>query len=109
MLVPMSSAAAIDDINTQKLRNAVTVGGILQHERALQRIANENGGTRASGTPGFDASAAYVEKKLTAAGYIVSKQDFEFPFCELLAPATLAQVSPTPTDYKTSTVDYSGR
>jgi hypothetical protein len=30
------------------------------YERILQRIANQNGGTRASGTPGFDASAAYV-------------------------------------------------
>ena len=30
------------------------------HERALQTIANANGGTRASGTPGYDASVAYV-------------------------------------------------
>ena len=30
----------------QKLRDAVTVNGILGHERVLQRIANQNGGTR---------------------------------------------------------------
>jgi hypothetical protein len=47
-----------------KLRKAVTVAGILQHERAFQRIANNNDGTRASGTPGYDASADYVVKKL---------------------------------------------
>ena len=41
----------VDDINTTKLREAVTVNGILGHERALQRIANQNDGTRASGTP----------------------------------------------------------
>lgn len=35
----------------------MTVNGILQHERQFQSIANTNGGTRASGTPGFDASA----------------------------------------------------
>ena len=63
LLVP-TSASAIDDVNTKKLRTAVTVNGILQHERAFQRIANENGGTRASGTPGYDASAKYVADKL---------------------------------------------
>ena len=56
-----AAVAAVDEINTKKLRQNVTVNGILQHERALQRIANINGGTRASGTPGYDASAAYVK------------------------------------------------
>ena len=32
----------------------------MAHERVFQRIANQNGGTRASGTPGYDASATYV-------------------------------------------------
>ena len=73
-------AFAIDDVNTSKLRKAVTVSGILQHERALQRIANQNDGTRASGTPGFAASADYVVKKLRKAGYKVKRQTFTFPF-----------------------------
>ena len=50
-------AAAVDTVNSKKLRDAVTVAGILGHERALQRIANNNSGTRASGTPGYAASA----------------------------------------------------
>ena len=107
-LIPATAAVAVDDVNTKKLRNAVTVSGILQHERVLQRIANQNGGTRASGTPGYDASAAYVFDTLKKAGYKVSLQEFEFPFYEELAPATLSQVSPTPTDYVTSTLEYSG-
>jgi hypothetical protein len=53
-----SPALAVDEVNTKRLRDAVTVGGILAHERVFQRIANQNGGTRASGTPGYDASAA---------------------------------------------------
>ncbi len=57
VLVSPGTATAVDEINTKKLRDAVTVNGILQHERAFQRIANNNGGTRASGTPGYDASA----------------------------------------------------
>ena len=56
-LVPATPAAAIDEVNTKRLRDAVTVNGILSHQRVLQRIANTNGGTRASGTPGYAASA----------------------------------------------------
>jgi Zn-dependent M28 family amino/carboxypeptidase len=107
-LVPTTPAAAIDEINTKKLRDAVTVNGILSHERVLQRIANTNGGTRASGTPGYDASAAYVKQTLRRAGYQVREQTFTFPFYRELAPAELSQVSPTPQDYETGTFDYSG-
>jgi Zn-dependent M28 family amino/carboxypeptidase len=102
-----SPVAAVDDIDSAKLRKAVTVGGILSHERVFQRIANQNGGTRASGTPGYDASAAYVKKVLKKAGYKVTEQTFTFSFFRELAPAVLEQVSPTPTDYETGTFDYS--
>ena len=61
LVIPVSTAtAAVDNVDTTKLRDAVTVSGILGHERALQRIANQNGGTRASGTPGYKASVDYV-------------------------------------------------
>ncbi|RSM74161.1 aminopeptidase [Actinoplanes sp. ATCC 53533] len=103
-----SPAAAVDTVNSKKIRDAVTVSGILGHERALQRIANNNGGTRASGTPGYAASAAYVKNTLKAAGYKVKEQEFTFPFFRELAPATLAQVTPTPTTYQTGTYPFSG-
>ena len=103
-----SPAAAVDNVNSKKLRDAVTVSGIIGHERALQRIANNNGGTRASGTPGYAASATYVKKTLRAAGYKVTEQEFTFPFFQELAPPTLAQVTPTPTTYETATFSFSG-
>ncbi|MET0496228.1 MAG: M28 family metallopeptidase [Actinoplanes sp.] len=103
-----SPAAAVDNVNSKKLRDAVTVSGIIGHERALQRIANNNGGTRASGTPGYTASATYVKKTLRAAGYKVTEQEFTFPFFQELAPPTLAQVTPTPTTYETATFSFSG-
>ena len=106
--IPSTAAVAIDDVNTNKLERAVTVNGIPQHERVLQRIANNNGGTRASGTPGYDASAAYVAKKLTDAGYEVSTQQFEFPFFQELAPSALAQVSPVAAPIESATFEYSG-
>jgi Zn-dependent M28 family amino/carboxypeptidase len=107
-LLAPTPAFAIDPIDTTRLRDAVTVSGILAHERIFQRIANQNGGTRASGTPGYDASAAYVERRLEAAGYTVTRQEFKFPFFQELAPAEVEQVSPTPTEYEESTFDFSG-
>ena len=49
---PISPAAGIGD--AAKLRKAVNVQGMRKHEQAFQNIASANGGTRASGTPGFD-------------------------------------------------------
>ncbi len=73
-------AAGPDNVNTNPLTKAVTVAGILSHERAFQQIANQNDGTRASGTPGYDASADYVARQLRRAGYDVRRQTFTFPF-----------------------------
>lgn len=40
LVSPSAPAAAVDDtIDSSTLRNAVTVNGILQHERALYAIA----------------------------------------------------------------------
>ncbi|HEX9999466.1 MAG TPA: M28 family metallopeptidase [Actinoplanes sp.] len=103
-----SPAAAVDKVDSKKLRDAVTVNGILGHERALQRIANQNGGTRASGTPGYAASATYVKNTLKAAGYQVTEQEFTFPFFRELAPATLARLTPTPATYEAVTYTFSG-
>ena len=107
-LLSPTQASAIDHVNTSKLRKAVTVSGILQHERALQRIANNNDGTRASGTPGYKASANYVVKKLRKAGYKVKRQTFTFPFFDELAPAELSVSSPNARDIDAATFTYSG-
>ena len=108
MVLPVTSAAAVDEVNTKQLRNAVTVGGIMGHERVFQRIANQNDGTRASGTPGFKASVDYVKQTLQKANYNVKLQQFDFNFFRELADPELSQVSPTPTDYETATFEYSG-
>jgi Zn-dependent M28 family amino/carboxypeptidase len=61
------------------LREAVGVDGILAHAKRFQDIADEHGGNRAAGTPGYDASADYVAKRLRGAGYEVEVQAFRFP------------------------------
>ena len=107
-LLSPTQASAIDHVNTSKLRKAVTVSGILEHERAFQRIANNNDGTRALGTPGYKASANYVVKKLRKAGYKVKRQTFTFPFFDELAPAELSVLSPNARDIDAATFTYSG-
>ena len=63
--------------------------GPFAHVRAFQAIATENGGNRASGTPGFDRSADYVADRLNAAGYHVRLEGFEFPYFEERSPPIL--------------------
>ena len=52
--------------------------GMEEHLRALQRIADDNDGNRASGTSGYEESARYVEERLRAAGYTPVRQAFTF-------------------------------
>jgi Zn-dependent M28 family amino/carboxypeptidase len=95
-----------DDISeTQGFRKAVTLAGIREHQAAFQAIADANGGTRSSGTPGFDASAQYVFDKLAAAGYSPSFQEFTFAFCQEFPPATFEQTAPSSVAY-TENVDF---
>ncbi|HUH69401.1 MAG TPA: M28 family peptidase [Mycobacterium sp.] len=55
----------------------VTADRMLTHLRALQDIANANKGSRADGTPGYDASVEYVAKALRGRGFEVSTPQFD--------------------------------
>ena len=74
--VPVS--ADPNNNNSAKLRRAVTVEGILEHEAALQAIADAAAGNRLSGAPGYDDSADYVAARAAAAGFNVEVQEFEY-------------------------------
>jgi aminopeptidase Y len=92
-VAPIGSIARAD--NT--VDGALTAGsldrsedqGAFRHLRALQDIAEANGGNRAAGKPGYDRSADYVAEKLKEAGYFVRFEEFEFSFFEERAPAVL--------------------
>jgi hypothetical protein len=64
---PAAWAAPGDVPATQGFRKAVTLAGIREHQAAWQAIADANGGNRAAGTSGYDASAEYVAKQMAAA------------------------------------------
>ena len=84
--------AAVRVNNTHaKLLECVTLEGAQAHRAALQAIADANGGTRAAGTPGYDASVEYVQEQLEAAGYQVELDEFPFTF---FPPALLQQLDP---------------
>ena len=87
------------DVDSTALRRAVTVNGIVDHQRALQTIANLNGGTRHTETPGYPASVAYVRDTMEKAGLDVSVTQFNMPQWQETAPPVLQQLSPTAKTY----------
>ncbi|GAB3654464.1 M28 family metallopeptidase [Actinocorallia lasiicapitis] len=115
LALPLAAAApaAADPNNNsvKKLVKAVSGANVAKHLQALQDIADANGGNRAAGTSGHDASRDYVKNKLEAAGYNVQLQTFTFPYFEQLSEATLERTAPTPrtyTDADFATMTYSG-
>lgn len=92
-------------ISTPKqLTKAVTLPGVLRHLLAFQLIGDLNGGNRASGMPGHKRSADYVAALLQHAGYRVTRQPFQFNFCDETS-SSFAQTAPAPTTYVEGT-DY---
>lgn len=85
--------------SVRKLLECVTLGGVMEHEQAFADIAAANDGTRSAGTPGYDASVDYVEQRMEAAGYIVTRQQFDVYSFEDLGGSELEQTAPTPTTY----------
>jgi Zn-dependent M28 family amino/carboxypeptidase len=91
-------ARADNGTDTSTLRNAVTAENIVTHLQALQDAANANDGNRAAGTPGYEASAQYIEAQLSAAGYTPVRQVFSYERF-VLHSQEFEQVAPTPTVY----------
>ena len=97
---PSQTACNTRENNTYpKLLECVRLSQVRAHQAALQRIADENEGTRFSGTPGYDASVDYVVSKLRAAGYNPVVQPFDYLAFEVVGPSALQQIAPTPTTY----------
>jgi Zn-dependent M28 family amino/carboxypeptidase len=91
---PAGAGQAAENDNSRDLRQSVTVEGVRQHQRALQNRADANGGTRLSGTPGYDASVQYVARRARAAGYTVTLQPFDFLLVGDASPPVLQRISP---------------
>ena len=88
-----------------KLVGDSSAGGAYEHLRRFQSVADANGGDRAAGTTGYDASAAYVHGLLEAAGYRVRYEPFEFTYTEPLAQR-LTVVAPEPRTVAVAAMTY---
>ncbi|MGW1653561.1 hypothetical protein [Streptomyces atratus] len=64
--VPAATASAKAQAPTTP---TVSEQQVMPHLRALQRIADRNGGNRAHGTQGYADSVAYVKSALDRAGF----------------------------------------
>jgi Zn-dependent M28 family amino/carboxypeptidase len=97
-LASARSAACDNRVNNThaKLLECVTLEGVREHQAALQEIADDNGNTRVSGSPGYDLSAEYAAGIFRAAGYNVTVQEFQFQTFVSLSPSVLQQVAPPP-------------
>lgn len=82
--VPARDGLAAATDFAQQLRKSVTVDAMMAHMTELQKIADAHGGTRALGTPGYDASVDYVVAALRAKGFDVQTPEFELhlPFAD---------------------------
>jgi Zn-dependent M28 family amino/carboxypeptidase len=100
--VAQAGPAACESRNNntvRKLLECVTLEGVREHQAAFQEIADDNGGNRFSGLPGYDASVDYVVERLEDAGYEPEIQRFDYLAFRELGPSALQQIAPTPTTY----------
>ena len=65
MAEPAACANRVNNTHA-KLLECVTLEGVREHQAAFQAIADANGGTRAAGTSGYNASVDYVAGLLDA-------------------------------------------
>lgn len=104
----VAGPSSANNNTSAKLRNAVSAAGISEHLQVLDAIGAANGGTRVSGSPGFDLSADYAEQVFRDAGFSVSTQVFTFQTFIQLSPSVLEIVSPTPGPVVNNIMSYSG-
>lgn len=104
---PEPGAAAARDAArlARKLVRETSAQDAYKHLQKFQAIADSTGGNRAAGTPGHDASAAYVYAQLKKAGYAVTYQKFDFIYTETLAEKA-AVLSPAPRDLEIKAMTY---
>jgi Zn-dependent M28 family amino/carboxypeptidase len=110
---PGSPPPPVDTRNSsRKLRDAISSAKMLETLKALQTIADQHGGNRASGFQGYGASVEYIISQLRAAGYSPTTQVFDFTVFSELSDPVFEKTAPGPTVTYTEddfgTMEYSG-
>jgi Zn-dependent M28 family amino/carboxypeptidase len=99
VLAPAATAApagGAGELNqTNGLRKQLSAAGATEHLQAFQAHGAITG-NRVAGSPGFEASRAYVMDRAQKAGLIVSEHSFSFLYNADATPPTLRRESPSP-------------
>lgn len=105
-----TAAACRNQVNDtpDKLLGCVTLEGVRTHLNALSTVAQNNGGERAIGTPGYSASVAYVQQALERVGYRVTLQPVSYRTFQSLGPSVLAQTTPFVASIESRVLGFSG-
>jgi Zn-dependent M28 family amino/carboxypeptidase len=88
------SRATPREVTPEQAAAAVTEEALVAHLEELQAIADGNGGTRESGSPGYGESVRYVVETLRAAGYNPTLQPFTAAVSREVRPTKLIEVTP---------------
>ena len=108
---PPSSSDCLARVNdtVTRLVECVRTDDLWQHMRNFQAIADANPSpadghpSRNSGEPGYKASADYVAKKMTEAGYNVTIQTYTFTYYAYKGIPTLSESFPVASNFVLST------
>jgi Zn-dependent M28 family amino/carboxypeptidase len=96
---PTAAPTSVVGLN-QTFSSRMTVEEVMTHLQKLQDIAYANNGTRYAGSIGYNVTGQWVMDTLNSYNYFkVERQDFTVPRYVELAPPTLAQVYPNPTNF----------
>jgi hypothetical protein len=112
-ITPAECDARAND-TPSKLVECVQKDDLMAHMQAFQDIADANPGpdghpSRNSGEPGYKASADYVAKVMTDAGFDVHIQTYKFTYYAYVGIPTFSEVSPTAHTYQVVGDWYPGK
>src|SRR5437899_4307526 len=102
-ITPAQCQTQVND-TPSKLLPCIQTDDLWNYMKAFQAIADANPGpdgmpSRNSGEPGYKASADYVAKVMTEAGYNVTIQTYKFFYFAYTGLPSFNEVSPTPHAY----------
>ncbi len=105
-ITPAECDAQVND-TPSKLVPCIQQDDLWNHMKAFQEIADANPGpdghpSRNSGEPGYKASADYVARLMTEAGYDVTIQTYKFFYFAYTGIPVFSEISPTAHDYVVS-------
>ena len=81
------------------LPHCMQADNVMYHLQMLQSIADANDGTRAAGLSGYEDSVSYIADTLTAVGYDVKLEPFDFKAFYEVGDGELNAISPDAVSY----------